>query len=147
MAATNPGWTGLDMYTYLNTATYASPTWVLIDNINDLKRQKTRAEADLSSRKSDELQREPTLADVQFSWGMITDETDPNYTTLRTAEENRTLVEIAFANQPIATTGCVYARRQLKIFEFSSEEPMKDGTTTTVTAKPCKGAMKSRVTV
>ena len=147
MAATNPNWTGLDMYLYYNTGTFASPTWVLIDNVDDLKRQRTRAEADLSSRKSDELQREPTLADVSFSWGMINDETDTAFTAIRTAEEARTLIEFAFANQPIATTGCVYARRELKIFEFSEDQPLKDGVKTQITAKPCKGARKSRVTV
>jgi hypothetical protein len=147
MPATNPNWTGLDMYLYLNTATQASPTWVLIDNCDDLKRSKSRAEADLSSRKSDEMQREPTLADVAFSWGMIIDETDSNYTTLRTNEEGRVLTELAFANQPIATSGCVYVRRQLKIFGLDEDYPLKDGVKSQLTAKPCKGAIKSRVTV
>jgi len=147
MAATNPGWVGLDMYLYVNTGTYGSPTWVLVDNCQDLKRSETRDEAELNSRKSDEKQKEPTLADVAIAWNMIPDETDTNYVLIRTNEEGRILTELALANQPIAASGCVYSRREVKFFEFSEDQPLAGGLTTAITAKPCKGARKSRVTV
>ena len=138
MPATNLNWVGLDMTLYRNTGTFATPTWVLVDNVQDLKMGSQMGEAELNSRKSKLVQKEPTLDEYVFNWGMIKDETDTNYTALRTAKDARTLVEFAFANGPIATSGTSYFRIETKIFGWDDDRPLTGGVGTSVTAKPCK---------
>src|SRR5690349_14361333 len=124
MPATNINWVGLDMKLYRNTGTFASPVWTLVDNVQDLKRGSSMGEAELNARNSQIVQKEPTLQEYVFNWGMIKNETDTNYTALRTAKDARTLVEFAFANGLIATSGTSYFRIETKLFGFDDEEPL-----------------------
>jgi hypothetical protein len=140
MPATQINWVGLDMTLYYNSGTFGSPVWVLIDNCQDLKRGSSLAEATLNKRKFKDVQTEPTLNAKVFSWDMIKDETDANYTTLRTRKDGRTLTEFAFANGPIATSGTTYYRQECKIFQFDDVEPLSGGVVTSVMAKPCVSA-------
>ncbi len=143
MAVTNITWVGLDFITYRNTGTQGSPVWALLSGVQDLKRGSQLGEAELNSRKSKDVLKEPTLNEKQFAWSMIKDETDTDYTALRTAKDARTLVEFAFANGPIATTGTTYYRQECKLFGWDDEEPLTGGVVTSIVAKPCKSANAS----
>lgn len=147
MPATQVNWIGLDMFLYWNTGTFASPVWTLVDNCQDLKRAMSRSEAELNSRKSTDVMKEPGLKEKVFNFSMINDETDTNFTGLRTAEEGRTVVEFAFANGAIATSGTTYTRQETKIFGWEEEQPLTGGVATSITVKPNKGARNSRVVV
>jgi hypothetical protein len=143
MPATNVKWIGLDMYLYRNTGSFGSPAWTLVDNVEDLKRQSKLDEAEIKIRKMRDVQYEPGLNAKQFSWSMLKDETDTNYTALRTAKDAGTLIEFAFANGPIATSGTVYYRQECKLFGWDDDEPISGAVMTQVTAKPCKSANAS----
>ena len=140
MPATALTFVGLDYLLYRNTGTYGSPVWALMNNVQDEKEGSALAEAELNSRKSKEVQKEPTLIERVFTWSMIKDETDADYVALRTAKDARTLVEFAFANGAIATTGTTYYRQECKLFGWEDEKPLTGGVVTSVTAKPCRSA-------
>jgi hypothetical protein len=140
MPATQITWVGLDMKLYRNTGTFGTPVWTLVNNVQDLKRGSALGEAELNNRASALVLKEPTLNEYVFNWGMIKDELDTNYTGLRTAKDARTLVEFAFANGLIATSGTTYFRIETKLFGFDDEEPLSGGVVTSVTAKPCKSS-------
>jgi hypothetical protein len=142
MPATQLSYVGLDMDLYRNTGTNATPVWVLIDNCRDLKRAKSRGEADVSIRKFKERQKEPALHERVYTWQMLRDETDTNYTGLRTNYEAspQPITELAFANGLIATSGTTYFRQECKLFGWDDDEPLEGAVLTDVTAKPCKSA-------
>ena len=140
MAATNLNWIGLDMDLYYNTGTHASPVWVLVPNVQDLKRGSSLSEAELNNRAMKIVQKEPGLEEYVFNWGMIKDETDTIYTAFRTAKDARTLMEFAFANAAIASSGTTYFRIECKFFGWDDDEPLTGGVVTSVTVKPCKSA-------
>ena len=147
MPATQLNWVGLDMTLYRNTGSYASPVWVLVDNVDDLKRGCKLGEAELPVRKFKELMTEPCLIAREYAWKMIRDELDTNYTGLRTAKDGRTLTEFAFANGPIATTGTTYWRQECKLFSWDDEEPTQGGVVTNVSAKPCRSSNAALFTI
>jgi hypothetical protein len=163
MSAANPNYVGLDMDSYYNSATPGgnTQTWVLMNNIKDLKRGSSMAEADLSVRDSSAganaklALKEPGLMEKTIEFDITTDESDAVYAYLRTAYETRAPVELALANGPIGTAGtvasggtvnCVYLRIVLKIFGFDEDEPNEGGTFTHVTLKPCKQTQTNRPT-
>jgi hypothetical protein len=144
MPATQVSYVGLDMTLYYNTGTFATPTWSLITNVRDLKHGQALGEADVSVRGPTSGAKrkltEPLLIEDVFNWEMIYDETDAAFIALRGFKENRTMVEFAFMNGPIATSGSSGFRCQCKIFGWDEEEPLEGPVTVSVTAKPCKSA-------
>lgn len=131
---------GLDMLLYRNTGTNGSPTWALIENVGDLTGPDSMDKIELPRRKTAIKQYEPGQRDISFEWDMIKDETDTQFTALRTAYAAKTLTEFAFANGPIATAGTKYFRVECKIFEFSRTEPINGANAYHVVAAPCWSA-------
>jgi hypothetical protein len=109
MPATQVSYVGLDMTLYYNTGTFATPTWVLITNVRDLKHGQALGEADVLIRGPTSGAKrkltEPLLIEDVFNWEMVYDETDTAFIALRGFKENRTMVEFAFMNGPVATSG------------------------------------------
>ena len=144
MPATQVSYVGLDMFLYYNTGTFGIPTWSLITNVRDLKHGQELSEADVSIRASGGAAKrklaEPCLIADTFEWDMVYDETDAAFVALRGFKEARTMVELAFMNQAVATSGSSGFRCQTKIFGWDMDQPMEDGVTVHVTAKPCKSA-------
>ena len=128
---------GLDMYLYYNTGTYGSPTWTLIENVQDLTGPDSFAEANVSRRKVKFEQLEPTLRKVSFEWGMIYDPSDTAFAALKANYAAKTLTEFAFADGPIATNGTIYLRIECKIFTFDRDESLEGANAYKVVAKPC----------
>lgn len=142
---------GIDMYLYRNTASYATPTWVIVENVKDLTATDTYAEADVSRRATGTAaagikQLEPTLREISIEWDMIRDEADTDFTALRTAHAARTLVDIALASGLIATVGTNYFRVECKLFEFGRNEALEDANIYHVVAKPCYSVNGATIT-
>lgn len=146
MPAVQPSYVGLDMFLYYNTGNFASPTWAQI-NCRDLKKGRSLGQADVSNRGSKNKLSEPTLFDREYTFDIVTDQTDTAFAALQTAFFARTAVEFALANGPIGTAGSVntggtanvvYSRMTCKIFGFEDAEPLDGADITSVTAKPCK---------
>lgn len=140
---------GIDMYLYRNTATFGSPTWVIIENVRDLTAPDAFGEADVSRRMTGQTalkQTEPTLREFEAEWDMVRDEGDADFLALRTAFAARTLTEFAFASGAIATTGTVYYRVETKLFEFSRNEALEDANSYHVKALPCFSSNASGIT-
>lgn len=146
MAAIQPAFVGLDMFLYYNTGNFASPVWAQI-NCRDLKKGRTTGEADVSNRGSKNKLLEPTLIAREYTFDIVTDQTDTAFVALQTAYFARTNVEFALANGPIGTSGTVasggtanvvFSRITCKIFGFEDAEPLDGADITSVTAKPSK---------
>lgn len=137
---------GLDMKLYRATG---SPAWNLIDNVRDLTGPDSFSEADVSVRGVGIKLTEPALRDISIEWEMVYDETDTDFTAVRTAYAAKTLIELALADGLIGTAGTVgsggtagaqYIRIECKIFKFERNEALEGANLYSVVAKPCYSA-------
>lgn len=128
---------GLDMKLYWNDDVYASPDWTEITNVRDLTGPDSFSEADVSRRASGMKQTEPALRDISIEWEMVYDETDAGFTEIRDRYYGRTMIELALANDNIATSGTECLRVECKLTKFERSEALEGANTYAVTAKPC----------
>lgn len=119
---------GLEMKAYRNTATYATPTWVEMDNVKDLTRNLDKATADMSRRASGGWRASrATLKDGNVSFQMVYDTADADFAALHDAWLNNTKINFAFADGPIATAGTQYWRAWMDVKTFSITENLEEG--------------------
>lgn len=128
---------GLDMYLYYNSATYGSPSWQLISDVQDLEIPDEFEEADVGRRADTFVAVEPSRRKCELSFSMVADLTDTAFAALKTRYIARTLTEFAWADGPIATTGTIYMKCEMKIFKFARKEPLSGAVTVDVVAKRC----------
>jgi hypothetical protein len=122
---------------YYNSATYGSPTWVLVTLARDVNINTTAEEGDSSSRVSELGTTEPTLTRIAIDFELINDPANADIILLDTRFLAKTLTEFAFADGPIATTGTTYRRLETKLFEASEGQPLAGIGTRKYAAKPC----------
>lgn len=137
---------GLDMKLFRATG---SPAWAEVENVRDLSSPDAFGEADVSIRGKAIKLTEPTLRDIAIDWEMIYDETDADFTAIRTAYTGKTLISLALADGAIGTSATVasggtagvkYITLKCKILKFERQEPLEGPNTYSVTAKPCYSA-------
>jgi len=129
---------GLDMKLYYNSNTFASPTWVLLNNVRDLTGPDSFSEADVGQRGSAMKATEPALRDISIEWEMVYDDTDATgFVAMQTRYYARTLTELALADGLIATSGTHYLRVETKLLKFERNEALEGANLYSVAAKPC----------
>jgi hypothetical protein len=129
---------GLDMKLYYNSASYAAPTWVLINNVRDLTGPDAFSEADVSTRKLGMKETEPALRDISIEWEMVYDDQDTTgFVQMQTNYYNRSVTELALADNLIATSGAHYLRVTCKLLKFERNEALEGANLYSVSAKPC----------
>jgi hypothetical protein len=124
---------GLDQYSYLNGGTHNSPTWGLLSSISDLSTSGSKTETPALSRGSIfDFQMEGTVkAPIKFTMLRIADAT--NYAAFKNAWLSRgTVMDMAFANGPIATTGTLWFRADYAVFGFDEKQNLEDPVTSDV---------------
>jgi hypothetical protein len=154
MSAVQPSYVGLDMVLSFNTGNFATPVWSTV-NCRDLKMALSQSEADVSNRGSKLKLTEPGLQSREYTFDMVHDETDTNYTSIRSAFLGRTVAEFAISNGPIGTAGTVasggtanvvMSRISTKVFSFETDEPLEGAATSSITIKPSKVAQTNAPT-
>ncbi len=128
---------GLDMFLYWNASIRATPSWTIITNVRDLTGPDSMGEADVSRRASGRKQSEPTLRDISFEWEMVYDPSDAGFVEIQTVFYGRTMIELALANEAIATSGAEFLRVECKITKFERNEALEGANLYSVVAKPC----------
>jgi len=96
---------------YLNTGTYASPTWAEIKAVGDISVDKAPDDVEVPERGMDtgHLHGE---SNPTFSFTLFEDSGDTNVETLIAAIYSGAMKELAVANGAIATTGTKYLRME-----------------------------------
>lgn len=122
---------------YYNTGTYESPTWTLVTGVRDVTLTGTLGEADVSSRDKSVKMAEPTLDEVELTFEQTRDSLSSIQTALLTAKKNRTAIDFAVAEGPIATAGTRYYRSDMKCFQGDSPQPLEGAATIPWKWKPC----------
>lgn len=129
---------GLNAKLYRNTASYGTPTWALIGNVQDLTANDSMDEADVSTRGSGGFaEAEPTLRTLELSFGMINKPGDADVAAFLAAYTARSSIDIAVMDGPIATAGSKGVRARYKIFQFPRAQELRGAQTFDVMLKPC----------
>lgn len=138
---------------YYNSATYGSPTWVLIENCIDLDLPDVRNAVGAVTRGTwPYMGYIPGSRDVTITWNSLQrqETTDAVLTALIAAYDAGTVMEFAIADQAIATVGCKYRRITSVITKCDESEPIEGVVTLAFEAKPAlnnAGNNPSRATV
>lgn len=138
---------GLDMKLFRATG---APAWAEVENVRDLSSPDSFGETDVSIRGKAIKLTEPTLRDISIEWEMVFDETDVDFTAIRTAYTGKTLIQLALADGAIGTSASVasggtagvkYISLSCKILKFERNEALEGPNTYAVSAKPCYSAV------
>ena len=127
---------GVDCACYYNSATFASPTWVELTDIHNLELKDSKTKGDASRRVSDVQQEVNTLRVVEITFDMVRDPDDTGFRKIQTAYQDDTLIEFAFTDGIITTSGTTYTRFECQINDFSPTEPLDGVSMYSVTASP-----------
>lgn len=129
---------GINCKLYRNTNTYASPTWVEVENVRDLTKSFERGESDLTTRGYAAGGWEATVAVLlsgTVDFGMVYDSADVDFVALEDAFYANTAVEFAMCDGAITTTGTKGLRATFSIMKFGENQPLKEGVTVDVSMK------------
>lgn len=128
---------GLDCKLYRNTGSWESPTWVEVGNARDVTVNLEKGEADLTTRANDGWRATVgTLKDASLDLEMVWDPGDAGFAAVRDAFLNGTVLDMVALDGDIATSGSQGLRAEFSILSFSRNEPLEEGVTVNVTAKP-----------
>ena len=128
---------GLNAKCYRNTASFGTPTWVEVSNIQDLDLGDIMAEFDATTRGSGGFEEaEPTTRAVELTFNMKNN-ADTNMIAFRTAYATRAAVDLQILDGPIATVGSHGVRARFKFLEFGKPQNIRDGQMLNLRAKPC----------
>jgi len=132
---------GIDCKAYRNSATYATPTWGELVNVREVSTDLSVGEADVSSRGTGGWEAiETTLKRGTIDVEMMAVPGDAEFTALKDAFLNRTTLDMAFLDGPIATAGSQGFRAVMKVVGMSRGEPLEDGVSYTFSLKPAYSA-------
>lgn len=117
---------GLDCELYRNTATWASPTWNVCDNVIDVTIPFARTKIEVKRRGSDYKKYLGGLIDAPVTVKMIADEAETDYMAFKAAFLAKTAVNLAIADGAIATAGTVYHKADFVVLDMQIGEPLED---------------------
>jgi hypothetical protein len=131
---------GLDARLYMNSGTYASPTWSGLNNVRDLTLNLETGEADVSTRGNEGWRATvSTLKDASLEFELVIDPEDSGFTSIVNAFLQNEPVEFVVLDGPISGEGSVGSqglRATFRIASFSRNEALEEAVTASVTAKP-----------
>ena len=123
---------GIDCKLYVNTGTYASPTWVEVVDAKDVTMNDTRAEGDSSVRGYDMASVTPGQRTVQITFDMRYDNDASAYEAIKTAYDARTVLGVLVSDGPRATVGVEGFRLDTYVTSMTKNEPMNDVKTVSI---------------
>lgn len=128
--------TGFDGKIYYNTGTDATPTWVEITPVRDVSTSASAGQATVSDRRSKFEMTCPGLLSLETTVNATYVPGNTALAALRTHFLNRTSVQIAVMDGPIATSGSEGFKYYAHVFSNDFEQPLSDGMTVSLTFRP-----------
>lgn len=128
---------GMEAKLYRNTGTYASPTWVEMQNVKDLTLNLEASEADVTTRGNAGWRATiAALKDGSIEFEMVWDTEDTDFTALKNAFFDGTPIELAVMDGDMSAAGTQGLRAVCRILNFTRTESLEEALTVSVTAKP-----------
>lgn len=123
--------------TYVNTGTYALPTWSEIKRIEDVDAPNSRGGSEMKTRDSDYAKFIPGKRSMSLAFTYTRKRgTDAVYDKLKASYDDKTVVlDIAQMNKAIAISGATGWRAPMIVTKFDEKYPLEDRTTVDVELK------------
>ena len=122
--------TGIECKAYRNTATWATPTWVEVDNIRDVNITHDVNMAEFKTRGNSTIRNKETTTvrgvTFQMEHDPATAANDANFEALSDAIYAGTEIEMAFMNGAIATSDNQGVRGVWLVKKMDVAEPLED---------------------
>ena len=123
---------------YRNSGSYASPTWVEVENIIDLNFPHNFERLEAFTRGSGGvMEAEPGAMNLAFTFKIRSDESDTDFTALETAYEGRSLIDFMILDGSSSTNGSRGYRYEGKIFSFGEDQALGNILYRDVSVEPC----------
>ena len=117
--------------------TPSTVSWSEIDDIKDLTLNLETGEADVTTRGNNGWRATlATLKDGSIEFEMLWDTADAGFSALQTAWANGDEIALAAMDGDISTSGNEGLAGNFTITNFSRSEPLEEGVSVSVTAKP-----------
>lgn len=116
---------GIEAFEYLNTGTYASPTWARISRVEDVDLPDERETGELRIKGSDDVKTlvGPRKRSIAFRY-KYKKGTDAIFTALQTAYTNKSIVDYMALDGAADVDGSKGHRGPYKVTKFSQSRPM-----------------------
>lgn len=116
---------GLDCKLYRNTNTYASPTWVEIENVKDLSVPDEKTMADAATRRSAIAEEVGTLRKLGVEFNMVKDHDDADWEAIHDAYWAGTVVDILCLDGSKDVVGSRGVRFGCEVAKFDEEQNLE----------------------
>jgi hypothetical protein len=133
--------TGFDGYLYYNTASVASPTWVLVDTVRDVNTTASTDKADVSDRRSKFKKSCPAMIDLETTVSATYVQGNTALDAIRVQFLARTVVQYAIMDGPLApasgdtSEGFKY---YAAVYSNDFNQPLSDGQSVSFTLAPAE---------
>ena len=117
---------GIDCQMYRNTGTYGTPVWNSITITRDATLGLDKGKPEAKDRQSRWKRHWFALKTGPISFNILADPAVDDYDVLQDAYLNDTILDLAFANGAIATSGTRYFRADYGVYGFSQGQPLED---------------------
>lgn len=137
---------GCEAVMVYNTATHATPTWVVITRAKDISLSAPKSKAEISSRASRFKYKRGALKELSLELGyMYRRGTDAIWTMFNDSYVNGTIVEFWVGDGAITLTGAKGWRFYGEVTEFSMEQPLEDADVYKITIDPAPFYVSSAI--
>lgn len=134
---------GLSCKLYRNSATFATPTWVEIDEVQDVTVGLDKNEGVIKKRGSGYELNLPGQKTTAINFGFLHDDTTnttSNFDVLRDAYFDDDIIDFLAIDGASGTSGSTGFRAECFVKNFSENEPLEDGVNHDVELKPAPTA-------
>ncbi len=132
---------GKDCLVYRSSgASFGSPTWVVIPNIQDLTRSDSRAEANVTGKGDDIGTIDVAYRNIEVTFKIVAVRADSGFAALVAAYAARSPIQLLVLNGPVATVGAKGINADWHITKFDEGQPLDGALTYDVAMKPAKTA-------
>jgi len=130
---------GIDAKAYVNTGSWGTPTWVELTTARDVVLDLSVDEDEITDRGSDFKKFLPTLVAAEVTLDVAWDKTDTVLEDIRDAWAARGVVEMAFMDEAIATSGAQGLHAEMSVFGKRKRENRGEAQVLELTLKPGDG--------
>ena len=128
---------GKDAIIYINTGSYAAPTWTEGENVKDVDLSLEKEKTDVTRRGSGSWKKSKTTwLSGSVNFDIIADGTDTFFTTVRDAFLNATAKEFLVVDGAYNVVGHEGLRATCEITKFARSEKLSDPVTYSITIEP-----------
>lgn len=137
---------GIDCKVYRNSATYASPTWSLVNPVIEVTVNLENSAFDASNRVNNYRLQLPALTDISVDIRMHKDKADTDFEALEDAAQGRTTIDLLILDGVNTLDASDGWRIQGFFTSWNESQPLEDAVTVDATFVPAATANAVEVT-